>query len=201
MLTTKDKLIDLVATVIIWLMMIWEDIKDILTTVVVTFITFFIITTFFFKPIIVNGTSMYPTIKNGSIGFSNVVQRNIGGVERFDIVVVNLDSKEKDLFKRVIGLPGDTITYENDVLYINGEVVEEYFLNEEYVRSQKEKTSTGLFTNDFTVTLGENQYFCMGDNRPVSADSRVYGPFEFIKIKSKGVLIIYPFSSFGIVNK
>ena len=201
MITMRDRIIDFLAVITVGLMMAWDDIKDVLKTVVVTFVAFFIITTFFFKPILVKGTSMHPTIVNNSIGFSSIVHKNIGGIKRFDVVVVKLDRKNEDLIKRVIGLPGETVTYINDQLYINGEAVEETFLDEEYVKAEASKTKNGLFTNDFTVTLGEDEYFCMGDNRIVSADSRVYGPFKANKIKSVGVLILYPFSRFGITNQ
>ena len=201
MTTTKDRIIDFLAVLTVGLMMAWDDIKDILKTVVVTFVAFFIVTTFFFKPIVVKGTSMSPTIANGSIGFSSIVHKNINGIKRFDIVVVKLDRKNEDLIKRVIGLPGETVTYINDQLYINGTAIEETFLDEEYVKAESAKTKNGQFTNDFTVTLGENEYFCMGDNRIVSADSRVYGAFDSSKIKSVGVLVLYPFSKFGIINQ
>lgn len=201
MLTTKEKIVDILGVVLLWLMMVWDDIKDILKTVVVTFVTFFIITTFFFKPIMVNGTSMNPTILHGSIGFSSVVNKNISGIHRFDIVVVRLDQKNEDLIKRVIGLPGETVTYQNDQLYINGEAIEESFLDEQYVKQEKEKSGNGKFTNDFSITLDEDEYFCMGDNRIVSADSRIYGPFKSNKIKSIGVFIIFPFNRIGITNQ
>ena len=201
MISVKDRIIDYIAAFAVFLMMEWEDIKDILKTVVVTFITCFLISTFFLKPVMVQGSSMYPTIKDGSVGFSSIVTRNIRGIERFDIVVIRLDSKKEDLIKRVIGLPGETVEFKNDQLYINGELYDQDFLNSEYVEQEKKRTSSGLFTSDFSFTLGEDEYFCMGDNRIVSADSRLYGPFSSKKIKSVGILVLFPFSEFGFINK
>lgn len=195
----KERLKDYVAVALLWLMMLWEDIKEIIITVVITFLVALAVQTFFFKPVIVDGTSMYPTVNDGDVGFSSVVQKNVAGINRFDIVVVSLDSgeKEKLLIKRVIGLPGDSVEFKNDQLYINGEMMSQDFLDEEYVKNQKEISSSGLFTNDFTIVLGEDEYFCMGDNRLVSADSRVYGAFSKEKIQSIGIFVLYPFQFFG----
>ena len=200
MTSVKDRLIDLLAACAMFLMMEWEDIKDILKTVVVTFITCFLITTFFFRPVQVQGSSMHPQVKDGLIGFSSIVTRNISGIDRFDVVVIRLDEKKEDLIKRVIGLPGETIEFKNDVLYINGEAYEQYFLDSEYVEQEKARAHSDVFTHDFRFTLGEDEYFCMGDNRIVSADSRVYGPFSAKKIKSVGILVLFPFSEFGYIN-
>ena len=102
--------------------------------------------------------------------------------------------KKEYLIKRVIGLPGETVEYRNNQLYINGEPVEEPFLDASYT-----STYPGTFTSDFkTEKLGEDEYFCMGDNRPHSSDSRYYGAFHKSDIVSKGVFVIYPFKAFGV---
>jgi signal peptidase I len=81
-------------------------------------------------------------------------------------------------------------------LYINGEIIEEPYLDTEYAKNNAQP-----FTKDFgPVTLGEDEYFCMGDNRPHSTDSRYYGPFKRDKIISKGIMILYPLNQFGPRN-
>ena len=194
----KERLIEAGSVIILWLMEQWEDILDTIKTVVVTFIVFFIATTFLFRPVRVEGTSMYPTIKNGSLGFSSIVSRHLSGINRFDIVVIRFD--DKLLIKRVIGLPGDTIRYESGQLYVNGEHIEEDFLDKEHMESEMRKYSRSIFTADLSVTLGEDEYFCMGDNRIVSADSRVYGPFSSKDIISSGILVFFPFDHLGIAD-
>ena len=194
-MTLKDKLKDFVAVILLWLMIALDDIKEIVTTVVVTLLIVLLCNSFFFKLVSVDGTSMQPTVMSGSFGFSNIVSRKISGIERFDIVVINSESKGKNLIKRVIGLPGETISYREGKLYVDGKVCSEDFLDPDYMASQ---TPAGkYFTADFTVTLGENEYFCMGDNRLVSADSRIYGPFSDEEIIAKGIVVIYPFKYFG----
>ena len=195
MLTFKDKIKDLLAVILLWLMMVLEDIKEIVTTVIVTVLVVSLINTFFFKIVVVSGTSMTPTVVDGSIGFSNVISRKLTGVDRFDIVVINSPSRGKNLIKRVIGLPGDTISYSGGKLYVNDQLYEEAFLDPEYVKSQTGGTRN--FTSDFTATIGEGEYFCMGDNRMVSADSRIYGAFTEDEITATGIFVIYPFSQFG----
>ncbi|MBQ1877322.1 MAG: signal peptidase I, partial [Erysipelotrichaceae bacterium] len=191
--TIKDKL----AVVIVWLMLRWDDIKDTIWTVFITCVVCLMITTWFFKPVIVKGTSMHPEVHDKSIGFSSIIAKNLQEIQRFDIVVIDLDSKEENLIKRVIGLPNETIRYENSKLYVNGQLVEEPFLDSEYVAQQVKKTTDGLFTKNFTYILGEDEYFCLGDNRLVSMDSRYYGPFRRDNILSKGVFVLYPFADFG----
>ena len=80
----------------------------------------------------------------------------------------------------------DRIAYINNMLFINGEYVEEDFLSDD------------VYTNDFEITLGENEYFCLGDNRPVSKDSRYYGTFSKEEIKSTHFFVYYPFNRIGV---
>ena len=102
---------------------------------------------------------MYPTLIDGQKGVS--LRRYIQP-SRFDIVVIKISNKL--LVKRVIGLPGETVEYKNSKLYIDGIFVEEDFLN-------------NVKTDDFQISLSKNEYYCLGDNREHSSDSRFYGPF------------------------
>jgi len=137
---------------------------------------------------------MYPELSDTSVGFSNVVGYNISGLKRFDIVIIYVAEKDEYLVKRVIGLPGETVSYKDGKLYINGEYVKEDFLDQTYVSSYN-----GTFMADVSpITIGDDEYYCLGDNRPHSSDSRYYGPFKKENIKSKGIFIFWPFSNFGV---
>ena len=140
-----------------------------------------LIKTFVVSPIRVNGTSMDPTLNDKDIMLLDEISYRFSDIERFDIVVV----KEEDeyLIKRVIGLPGETVEYKNDKLYIDGKYVKEDFKHKE--------------TFDFSTTLGKDEYFIMGDNRTNSTDSRVFGPISRDKIMGKTSLTILPISRFG----
>ncbi len=196
----KLKITELFATAFMWLMIYLDEIKDMIVTIVTTMIICLIITHFFFMPVRVKGTSMYPTLYNGSIGFSSIINRKVNGIKRFDIVIIYVEEKGENLVKRVIGLPGETITYNKGILYVDGVAVEEYFLDEEYVKQQVSLSYHDYFTDDFTYSLGEDEYFCLGDNRLVSSDSRFYGPFNSKELVSKDIFIIYPFDKFGLAK-
>ncbi len=198
--TLKLKITEFLGTFFIAILIYLDDILDTIVTVITTVVVCLIVTHFIFMPVRVKGTSMYPTLYDQSIGFSNIIGRNISGLQRFDIVIIHIDEKDENLVKRVIGLPNETISYTKGVLYIDGRVVEEEFLDQNYVKQQLEFSYHDYFTDDFTYTLSDDEYFCMGDNRLVSSDSRVYGPFSSDEIISKGVFIIYPFSKFGLAQ-
>ena len=149
----------------------------ILTAIIITRI-------FFFSPIRVNGTSMYPTLQDKEFMILNKISLK-QGINRFDIVVVQENNKY--IIKRVIGLPGESVMYKDNKLYINGKTVEDNY----------SKTTTNDFDN---VVLGENEYFVMGDNRAVSSDSRIIGPVNIKNIKGKTNLIIFPFNKIGTVE-
>lgn len=143
-----------------------------------------IIRIFFYSPIRVNGTSMYPTLQDKEFMILNKIGLQ-KGINRFDIVVV--ESNGKYIIKRVIGLPGESVMYSDNKLYINGKVVEDNY----------SKSETEDFEN---VVLKEDEYFVMGDNREVSKDSRVIGPVNIKNIKGKTNLVIFPFNKIGIVE-
>lgn len=147
--------------------------------VVVVFIKVFIV-----SPIRVNGASMNPTLNNKDIMLLDEISYRFNDIQRFDIVVVKKDSEY--LIKRVIGLPGEEISYQDDKLYINGK-----YLKEDYKRKE---------TMDFTTKLGKDEYFIMGDNRVNSTDSRILGPVTRDEIMGKTSLTLLPFSRFGKKN-
>lgn len=164
-----------------------EFITETIKTVLIAFVLAFLLIKFIMVPCVVEGTSMYPILQENDFGYSFIITRNIK-IDRFDIVVIQVGDEEnsKLLVKRVIGLPNETITYTDNKLYINGEYIEESFLN------------SSVLTNDFTVTINDDEYFCLGDNRPLSRDSRFYGAFNKEDILSTHMFVIYPFKDFGL---
>ncbi len=69
------------------------------------------------------------------------------------------------IIKRVIGLPGEKIVYKDDQLYINGEKIEEAFLDISYIEQVKKDYNISCFTEDFEYTIGDDEIFVLGDNR------------------------------------
>ncbi len=168
-----------------------NEVIDFIKTFLISAVCVFVCVNFVIRPVRVKGSSMYPTLKDGEYAFSNIIGTKISEFKRFDIVVIYLQDRNEYLVKRIIGLPNETISYVNDQLYVNGEYVEEPFLNTEYKESYD-----GLFTEDITeITLGDDEYYCLGDNRPNSRDSRYYGAFSKSQFTSKGIFVLYPFES------
>ncbi len=171
-----------------------EGVWDFIKTLCVSMIVVFLITNFIARPIQVIGTSMFPTLQPNSIGLANILGRRTAGLKRFDIAIIYVNEKKDYLVKRVIGLPGETVSYQDGTLYINGEAMDEPFLDEAY----PEGRGSDFMTDVEPLTLGAEEYYCLGDNRPASRDSRYYGPFTEDSIVAKGALILYPFSEFGV---
>lgn len=143
---------------------------------------------------------MYPTLEDSDFGFSFILGSLISSYERFDVVVVLYEKTNSLWIKRIIGLPGETIEFDNDNLYINGELIIEDYLDSDYISKQTFGGTLNFTTNFGPIYLGEDEYFLMGDNRLVSQDSRVVGVFSSNDIISKYVYILYPFKNIGLIS-
>lgn len=158
-----------------------KTLKEIIPYLVIVIVVL-LIRTFLVTPIRVNGHSMDPTLKDKEILLLKKYDHNF---ERFDIIVFHY---QKDhLIKRVIGLPGETVTYTNNRLYINGKYIKENYLPK------------GVKTNDFVVNekIPKGYYFVLGDNRGNSSDSRILGLISEKQIEGSSNFVLFPFSSFG----
>ena len=139
------------------------------------------------------GSSMSPTLNNQDILILNKLHYRFFDIKRFDIVSLEYD-EAKYLIKRVIGLPGDKIEYKDNILYVNGEEIEEDFLREEVV------------TNDFSLSdlgydeIPEDMYLVLGDNRSNSLDSRDIGLITKKDILGKVNVRIWPINKIRYVK-
>lgn len=140
-----------------------------------------LIRTFLVTPIRVVGPSMEPTLKSGDIMILNKVSK----IDRFDIVVIKSDKSPEVLIKRVIALPGESVEITDGKIYINGQVL-------------KDKYGDGNTSDYPYTTVPKGQYFVLGDNRPISADSRLFGTFSKKEIKGTTKLTIFPFKHIGM---
>lgn len=180
-----------------------------------TFILSLSINSFAFAGTQVMQSSMQNTLFEGQRLIENKMVYHYSTPKRGDIVIINEEEKKgiietylsnaKDiierfqskpveeegrLIKRVIGIPGDVIDIKNGNVYINDELYQEG-----YVKGKTDPNST-----EFPITVPEDKYFVMGDNREVSLDSRDLGMFRIDQIEGKAVLRLWPLDKFGSVS-
>ncbi len=168
-----------------------EFIKDtakyIILIIVVLFIAIYIIS---LQQII--GPSMSPNLKNGDVVLLNKAKYYFFDVKRNDVISFKYKDT-KYLVKRVIGLPGETISYKNNILYIDG-------------KAYSESISENTVTNDFDLKdlgydrIPDDMYLVLGDNRVDSLDSRDFGLVKKEDIIGEAFLRIWPITGFKVIK-
>ena len=170
-----------------------ELIPYIIIVIVVVLIRTYIVT-----PVIVRGDSMDNTLSDGEVLFLDKISYRFNSIKRFDIIVIK-DFDEDLIIKRVIGLPGDYVEYKNNKLYINNKlVVDKYGVGETYDFNLEDICD--LTDIDCNKKIPKDMYLALGDNREVSADSRVKGLFSKEHILGKTNLRIWPLTRIRIVK-
>jgi signal peptidase I len=144
------------------------------------------------QPFIVSGASMENTFHSGEYLIVDQVSYKLHKPERGDVIVFRYPKDPSKFFiKRVIGLPGDTVTIEgSDVTIKNTTHPEGFRLDETYIKSMKNGTV-------LTEVLGDREYFVMGDNRDASSDSRVWGVLQEERIVGRAYVRLFPPQEFG----
>lgn len=167
---------------------IWETIRY----VIIAALIIIPIRVFVAQPFIVSGLSMFPTLHNGDYLIVNEATKYIGKYHRGDVVIIRYPNDPSKYFiKRVIGLPGETVTVTNGIVSITSATQKlPLILDEPYVKNPKADNSTRTLTND--------EYFVMGDNRAQSSDSRVWGPVPKTLMDGKPLLRLFPFSKIAV---
>lgn len=179
---------------------------DWIKLIVAALIIALVVRKFFFSPIIVDGPSMQPTLFDQDKMIVNKFIYAIKEPERFDIVIFHAND-EKDFIKRVIGLPGEHVEVKDNILYINGEEVEQPFLEPD----EENDHIYPIFTHDFTLeklngnydAIPPNYVLVLGDNRNNSTDSRSssLGLVHVDDIVGKTSFIFWPFERIHIIKK
>jgi signal peptidase I len=162
--------------------------REIIETLALTLIIFLVIH-FTIQNYMVDGTSMQPSLKNNQFVLVNKLAYLFHAPERGDVIVFHWPvDTNKDLIKRVIGLPGDVIVTTSRTVEVDGVV-----LNEPYI---------SIPANPIALrwVVPPNDYFVMGDNRRVSDDSRDWGFVPKSYIIGKAVLVYWPLNNWQIIN-
>ncbi|NPV88620.1 signal peptidase I [Coprothermobacteraceae bacterium] len=164
---------------------IFREILEWLIALVLAAAIVFPVRAYVLQPYRVYMTSMVPTLVPGDIVVGIQTRWYRDGLHRGDIVILGGEFSDGQLYvKRVIGLPGETIEIRDGFVYVDGQRINEPWLPD---------TALGLSGEMPALTLGDGQYFVLGDNRAASRDSRAFGPVSRTDIKAKVALRVYPF--------
>jgi signal peptidase I len=147
-----------------------------------------VVRAFVLQQFAVSGHSMDTTLHDGDRVLVNKLSYRLHDPNRGDVVVLKTieGAGERDLIKRVIGLPGESIEYRNCVLYINGRELIEPYLDPTVA------TPTSCGGDQPLLTVPANHVFVMGDNRGGSKDSRDIGPVDYQDLLGRAFVIIWP---------
>jgi signal peptidase I len=163
---------------------------DWIVVIGVALLVAFVVRTFVLAHFVVDGTSMYSTLHDDDRVFVNKLSFRLHDPHRGDVVVLHQTSaaSERDLIKRVIALPGETIEMRECEVLIDGRALEEPYLDPEVV-------SPGNCGGDFEPTfVAEEQVFVMGDNRAGSQDSRMIGAVDYDDLVGRAFVVFWPSS-------
>lgn len=159
-------------------------IRDFAIAVVVVLL----IRTFLFSIITVVGGSMLETLHEGDRLYVSILTPRIEGYERGDVVICYYPGRTDRCVKRLIGLPGDTVEILGGAVYVNGELLQEDYLDH---------TASYSYPS---VTLKKGEYFVLGDNRPISHDSHSFDVGPVTRLEGVVRYVIWPISRIGSVD-
>ena len=169
---------------------IWEGIKSLVPIIIIVLF----IRTFIAQPFIVSGESMYPTFHNKEYLIVDELSYRLGDPKHGDVVVLRYPLEEKRFFiKRLIGMPGDTITFRAGKVFITQPGQEIRQIDEPYY------TGNTIPGNETVIVLKEKEYFVMGDNRMYSSDSRAWGILPERDLIGRAVVRLFPLSKIDLM--
>jgi signal peptidase I len=184
---------------------------EVVETLVLTLLIYLVIHNFVAQPFEVQQSSMVPTIVDGEYILIDKLTTRFDGYHYGDVVVFNppsgsgLSTDGIPFIKRIIGMPGDTVTLENGRVFITRPGQAPVRIEEPYVVTEADgSTAPTLCPREACPQewiVGEGEYFVMGDNRPSSQDSRVFGPIGEDLILGRAWLRYFPLDRIGLIER
>lgn len=175
---------------------------DLTEAIVIGLSLFLVVFLFLIQPHQVNGQSMVPNFQNGEYVLTDKVSYRFNQPERGDVVVFHAPPAANcptgtgcDFIKRIVALPGETVAVKDNAIYVNGQVLPESYIPDNFVITAGSYTKEGR-----QVILGNKEFFVSGDNRPYSSDSRAWGPIEQSSIVGKAFFVYWPLKVAGTVK-
>lgn len=178
-----------------------KAIREWVTVIGVALFIAFIVRGFVLQQFYISGPSMESTLFQNNRVLVNKLSYRLHDVHRGDVVVFDrvttdgVEVQHDDLIKRVIGLSGDTVSITNCVVSVNGVKVDEPYLND-YDLAQPNPDDRCRVPEMASTTVEPGHLFVMGDNRPESFDSRMFGTIEDDLVVGRAFVIIWPLGSF-----
>lgn len=167
-----------------------HPIIELLQAILIAFLIAFVIRTFLFQPFWVPSTSMVPTLKVNDRIIVNEIFLRYAHIGRGDVMVFEYPlDRELIYVKRIVGLPGETIEIKNDGIYIDDVMLDEPWLENDFSYEQLGP-----------LTIPDDAYFALGDNRPFSADSRYWGFVPEENFVGKASVIYWPLKRIGRIK-
>ena len=176
----------------------WRQIREWLVVIITAVVIATALRTFVVQQFYIAGPSMETTLFGDDRVLVNKLAYRFGEPSRGDVIVfdrvtVNGDTvQHDDLIKRVIGLPGETLEIRSCVVYIDGAALAEPWLSAEVTNSSYDPPVRCGTADAAPVTIDEGKVFLIGDNRPMSFDSRMFGPVDIDLIVGKALVVIWP---------
>lgn len=174
-----------------------SQIREYIEALLISAVLATLIITFIAQSFLVDGSSMEPSFHNGQRLMVEKVSYHFSEPKRGDVVVFKYPSDQRRKFiKRMIGLPGDEIVIKNGLLYVNGQRLDENYIN---------GPTYGTYSAPSfgPVLVPEGHYFVLGDNRGLSDDSR-YPDVGFVPKKlmvGKGLFVYWPLNQISLIKR
>jgi len=176
----------------------WRQIREWIFVIVVAVVIATLLRTFVVQQFYIAGPSMETTLYGNDRVLVNKLAYRFGQPQRGDVIVfdrvtTNGDTvQHDDLIKRVIGLPGERLEVRDCVVFVDDVALEEPWLPPEMTDTSYDPSTRCGTSNVEPVTLGEDEVFLIGDNRPMSFDSRMFGPIDVDLIVGQALVVIWP---------